>query len=204
MRNAAEDSSSDIVEIISDSITSPPITNPPQASGNGPLAQALPTHKVSDIAGSVKEKKKHEGEMRENRYEFGVSNTGKGKEATGFKESEEPSRLAALQSQIKALADIQAKIAALRSIPTHLVILHQQSPLIDYLDSMLNIDAASDESMKSHSMGSQAKTAFRMLNEAKEEIVKGTLQNALKSAQQSQQGDRLDLFAVRRRARRKR
>ena len=201
MSKIADDSSSDVVEITPDSVANPPPA-PTSLTGNG--AQPIAGQPTSNASRPVEEKKT-EGDSKGNKEDQIVLNSDKGKDDAGPKESEEPSRMAILQTQINALAGLQSKIATLRSIPTHLIILHQQSPLISFdLDSLLNTDAASGGSMKSHDMGSQAKSAFRLLNEAREEMLKSAAQTALKSAQQSQRDDKLDFFAMSRRARKKR
>ena len=201
MNKFADDSSSDIVEVTADGAVVAPKTN--LSTHAEPFAPAASESRPSYATGTVEVTAGKE--MNHNfDKEHGRPESEKGRPDDGMTEPEEPSRVKILQTQTQAIADLRSKVLLLRSIPAHLIILHQQSPLISFdLDTLLNTDAATSGTMKSHDMGSQAKSAFRMISEARDEILKGTVQIALKSAQQSQQDDKTGLLALCRRSRKK-
>ncbi|KAI5118069.1 hypothetical protein M0805_006332 [Coniferiporia weirii] len=138
------------------------------------------------------------------------------------------SKSAQLQAQIQALASLQSRITNIRRIPTHLLIFHPQSPLlsldgladlgmslsggtnagtgyrtlINTVTSPLSSDGAS---AKVQGMGSQAHAAFRMLSEARDELLKSATQDALKTVRESEARDKtgIKLFGRRERKRRR-
>ncbi|THH08145.1 hypothetical protein EW145_g2902 [Phellinidium pouzarii] len=116
-----------------------------------------------------------------------------------------------LQSQILTLTSFQSRLTTLRTLPAYLLVFHPQSPLLplgngfgantDAISSLLNSDTGAT---KAQGMGSQAHVAFRMLGEAKGELIKKTTQDALKAAHESEARERVGISLPSRRERKKR
>ncbi|KAL5484986.1 hypothetical protein ACEPAI_7628 [Sanghuangporus weigelae] len=133
----------------------------------------------------------------------------------------ELSKTSLLRQQIQTLASLQTRLARIRSLPAHLLIFHAQSPLIslgelsglglgdgngssesDAINSILNADTGAEVSMQARGMGLQARVAFRMINDAKEELAQDKAQGALKASQEAQGKSEIILHG--RRSRKKR
>ncbi|KAL5507065.1 hypothetical protein ACEPAH_6521 [Sanghuangporus vaninii] len=135
----------------------------------------------------------------------------------------ELSKTSLLRQQIQALASLQTRLARIRSLPAHLLIFHAQSPLIslgglsglglgdgngssesDTINSILNADTGTEVSMQAREMGLQARVAFRMINDAKEELAQDKAQGALKASHESEAQDKSEIILHGRRSRKKR
>ncbi|KAL5523996.1 hypothetical protein ACEPAG_8169 [Sanghuangporus baumii] len=135
----------------------------------------------------------------------------------------ELSKTSLLRQQIQTLASLQTRLATIRSLPAHLLIFHAQSPLIslgglsglglgdangssesDTINSILNADAGAEVSMQAREMGLQARVAFRMINDAKEELAQDKAQGALKASHESEVQGKSEIILHGRRSRKKR
>ncbi|OCB90330.1 hypothetical protein A7U60_g2429 [Sanghuangporus baumii] len=135
----------------------------------------------------------------------------------------ELSKTSLLRQQIQTLASLQTRLARIRSLPAHLLIFHAQSPLIslgglsglglgdgngssesDTINSILNADTGTEVSMQAREMGLQARVAFRMINDAKEELARDKAQGALKASHESEAQDKSEIILHGRRSRKKR
>lgn len=135
----------------------------------------------------------------------------------------ELSKTSLLQQQIQTIASLQTRLQRIRSLPAHLLIFHAQSPLIslgalsglglgdgngssesDAINSILNADAGAEVSIQGREMGSQARVAFRMVEDAKQELAQPRTQDALKASHESEAQDKSEIVLHGRRSRKKR